>query len=159
MRSKNGIIGNGKVIVMLVASALVLSAPLAAWAKGGGGEKQKGGLPALEDRVEQNEGENNWAVVGSDGTLARSFSNAGAVTSTLTGTGTYDVTFGKDVSGCAYEATLGDVGTGAPAVGFIGVSSDAGDVDSVVVETFNNLGVATDESFHLYVSCPGHTGD
>lgn len=157
MKSERKIIGERKLLAILLALALASSASLVAWAKGG--ESQKGGLPALEDRVELDEGENNWAVVGSDGTLARSFSNAGAVTASMTGTGLYDVTFGKDVSGCAYEATLGDVGTAAAPIGMIGVSGDSGDAHSVVVQTFNSGGLAADASFHLYVSCPGHTGD
>jgi hypothetical protein len=136
----------------------------------GGGESQAGGLPALEDRVDAAvadittlqgqvaalQGQSNWAVVdGATGAVSRSFSSAGTVTSSRTSAGLYDVTFAKDVSGCAYVATLGDTGTGTPLVGFINVSSDSGDVHSVVVQTFDTTGlVPTDGSFHLSVSCP-----
>lgn len=149
---------NEKLLVILIALGLALSAPLATWAKKAK-ESQKGGLPALEDRVELDEGANNWAVVNSDGTLARSNSNAGAVSSSRSGTGSYDVTFAKDVQGCAFIASLGDTGTGVPPVGTIGVAGGGGDVDSVVAQTSNSVGVAADASFHLLVSCPEHLGD
>jgi hypothetical protein len=154
--------------------AATLNSPAWAGAHGkggpGGGESQAGGLPALEDRVDAAvadittlqgqvatlQGQSNWAVVdGATGSVQRSHSSAGAVTGSRASAGLYDVTFSKDVSGCAYVATLGDTGTGTPLVGFINVSSDAGDVNSVVVQTFDKTGlVATDGSFHLSVSCP-----
>ena len=164
MKSDGKVMKHGKVLAILVALGLVLSAPLIAQAKKPPKpptvkESQKGGIAALEDRVELNEGENNWAVVGSTGTIVRSFSNVGPVTASRTGTGLYDVTFARDISGCAFEATLGDTGTGTPPIGEIGVSGDALDLHSVVVQTATSAGVAADASFHLYVSCPGHTGD
>ena len=160
MNSESKVMKHGKLLAILLALGLVLSAPLIAQAKKKPKESQKGGLPALEDRVEQNEGENNWAVVdGSTGTVVRFFSNAGTVTASRTSTGLYDVTFGRDISGCAFEATLGDTGTGTPPIGEVGVAGDAGDLDSVVVQTATSTGVAADASFHLSVSCPGHTGD
>src|SRR5215510_9669730 len=94
---------------------------------GGGGESQAGGLPALEDRVDADEalikalqsavntlnsevstlnsevadlqGQNNWAVVSSSGTVVRFSSAAGAVTASHIATGQYEVTFNEDVSG------------------------------------------------------------
>lgn len=149
---------NEKPLVILITLGLALAVPLTALTKNTK-ESQKGGLPALEDRVELDEGASNWAVVNSDGTLARSSSSAGAVSSSHSGTGSYDVTFAKDVSGCAFNATLGDTSTGVPPVGMIGVAGDVGDVNTVVVQTTNSLGVAADASFHLLVSCPGHLGD
>lgn len=140
---------------------------------GGGDEKesQAGGLPALEDRVEADEalittlqgqatdllGQNNWAVVAADGTVVRSSSIKGPVATThVAGTGVYEVSFGKDVSGCAYQATIGDTAKAVPTQGQISVS---GDVDGnspndVYVQTFDPTGlIATDSSFHLLVSC------
>jgi hypothetical protein len=86
---------NVKVLTVLLAAGLALSGPLVAHAKkgGGGGESQKGGLPALEDRVDAADalitllqgkvqdlqGQNNWAVVKADGTLIRSSSLPGPV--------------------------------------------------------------------------------
>lgn len=139
---------------------------------GGGDEKesQAGGLPALEDRVEADEalittlqgqvadllGQDNWAVVAANGTVVRSSSSAGTVTAEHVGTGVYEVTFNKDVSGCAYNATIGDTAASVPAQGQISVSGDT-DTDSpndVYVQTFDPTGViATDSPFHLLVSC------
>jgi hypothetical protein len=128
---------------------------------GGGGESMKGGLPALEDRVDADEaaiaalqGQNNWAVVdGATGALARfSPSVTGA---THTGTGAYEVDFNKDVSGCAYVATLGDTGTTPPASGEINVAGATITPNGVIVQTFDKTGLTlTDASFHLLVSCP-----
>lgn len=155
---------------IVLATALNSPALAAGHKHNGGGESQAGGLPALEDRVDADEaliatlqgqvaalqGQSNWAVVdGATGTVTRSHSSAGPVTGSRASAGLYDVTFAKDVSGCAYVATLGDTGTGTPLVGFINVAGDSGDVNSVVVQTFDKTGsVATDGSFHLSVSCP-----
>jgi hypothetical protein len=157
--------------------AATLSAPALAGGKGsgggngGGGESQAGGLPALEDRVEADEGliaalqstlstlqgQNNWAVVAADGTLVRSLSSAGAVSVEKVATGQYEVSFAKDVSGCAYQATIGDTANAVPTQEQISVSGDT-DSDSpndVFVQTFDKTGAtATDSPFHLYVSCP-----
>jgi len=165
---------------------MALSSPAwAGRGKGGGGESQAGGLPGLEDRVEADEGliaklqtqvasligevttlisevtdllgQNNWAVVNSDGTIARASSVSvveGDAHSALTGV--YEVDFGKDVSKCAYQATIGGTGTAAVPPGEIEVTGDT-DGDSpndVTVSTFNSAGTPTDSSFHLTVTCP-----
>ena len=160
---------HGMKIIGGVLLAAALSSP--AWAKhgkpSGPPESMAGGLPALEDRVEADEalitalqGQNNWAVVKADGTLARSSSVPGPVTVDHTpATGIYEVNFNKDVSGCAYEATIGDASTPpvAPTQGQISVSGDVdGDsVNDVYVQTFDKTGVTpTDSPFHLTVTCP-----
>jgi hypothetical protein len=152
---------------------------------GGGGESQAGGLPALEDRVDADEaliatlqtqvatlmsevtalqtavadlqGQNNWAVVDATGAIVRASSVAVVPGDThVVGSGIYEVNFGKDVSKCAYQATLGGTGTAAVPAGEITVTGDT-DGDSpndVTVSTFNAAGVATDGSFHLTVTCP-----
>jgi hypothetical protein len=154
-------------IVGSILLAAALSSP--AWAKhhggGGGGESQAGGLPGLEDRVEADEAlitalqsQNNWAVINElagVASVARSSSSPGPVTATQLGVGLAEVEFGKDVSGCAYEATVGGVGTTAPVQGQIQVFSDPTHVDGVDVQTFNAAGTAPqDNSFHLTVTCP-----
>jgi len=99
-------------------------------------------------------GQNNWAVVDSSANVVR---HSGAnVTAAKMGTGTYEVTFGrKDVTGCAYTATIGDVGKASAAPGFITVSGGvAKTLTDVQVQTFDTSGVATDSAFHLNVSCP-----
>lgn len=164
------------VLTVLLAAGLAFSTPLIANAKKGGGdhESQKGGLPGLEDRVEADEalitalqtqvldlqGQNNWAVVSAAGVVVRSSSLPGPVTVAehTVGTGVYEINFGKDVSACAYQATIGDTANAAPAQGQISVSGDVDNdpnPDDVYVQTFGTNGTtATDLPFHLTVTCP-----
>lgn len=154
-------------IVGGVLLAAALSSP--AWAKhshgGDPNESMAGGLPALEDRVDAQDaliatlhGQNNWAVISASGTVARFSSVPGPVTVEHTAsTGIYEVNFGKDVSACAYEATIGDTAAVAPVQGQISVSGDvnADSPDDVYVQTFDKTGVTpTDSPFHLTVTCP-----
>jgi len=70
------------------------------------------------------------------------------------GIGSYTVAFSKNVSGCAFVATLGSISTNAPTIGMISVTGDSADANSVDVQTTGNSGNPVDASFHLYVSCP-----
>src|SRR5215831_12123690 len=70
-----------------------------------------------------------WAVVESTGTTIRSSGSTGA---THIATGEYEVDFNRDVSACAYEATLGSI---TAAVGQVGVGPRVGNVDGVFVLT------------------------
>jgi hypothetical protein len=121
-----------------------------------GWASQAGGLPALAKKVKDLQGQNNWAVVeGDTGDIVRQFSSAGPITgSHIVGTGLYAVTFSKDVSGCSFMATLGSVGTNFPTIGMIGVTSDSGDPNSIVVQTADKTGTLADASFHLYQNRP-----
>jgi hypothetical protein len=175
---EEGEMRNTKVLTILLVAGLALSAPLIANAKkggggSGGGEPQKGGLPALENRVEADEaviatlqkdvaalqGQNNWAVISAAGTIARSsgtVANPVTVAEHIVGSGVYEINFGKDVSGCVYSATIGDTANAVPAQGQISVSGDvdADSPDDVYVQTFDKTGTTlTDSPFHLYVSC------
>jgi hypothetical protein len=79
-------------LAALLAAGMAFSGPLIAHAKKGGGESQKGGLPALEDRVQLDEGQNNWAVIDGTtvpGTPTVARSNPSGVTVTLVATGVY----------------------------------------------------------------------
>jgi hypothetical protein len=161
---------NAKVLTVLLAAGLAFSTPLIANAKNAkGDESQKGGLPALEDRVDADEvrittlegevaallGQNQFAVVSAAGAIVRS-SPGVTIEAHTAATGAYELTFNKNVTGCAYVATLGDTANGAPPVGEVSVSGDT-DTDNthdVFVQTANSAGVAADASFHLYVSCP-----
>ena len=167
-----------KVIAALLVTGMALSAPLAALAKnphsgggggsGSGGGSQAGGLPALAKRVTADEalikalqtsvsglGSTSFAVVGADGSLARSNSAAGpvGVAPHTPTTGLYEVDFATDVSACAYSATLGDTGTATPPLGTVAVSS-ALTLGGVTVQTTDLTGAPTDEPFHLTVTCP-----
>jgi len=104
------------------------------------------------------QGQNNWAVVKADGTVERSKGVVAVAPVEHTAlSGQYEVTFTKDVSGCAYEATIGDAGTAVPVQGQISVSgdTDGAQPNDVFVQTFDKTGTTlTDLPFHLYVSCP-----
>jgi hypothetical protein len=117
----------------------------------------QGAVSTLQTEVADLLGQNNWAVVNADGTIARASSAAVVVGDThVAASGVYEVNFGKDVSKCAYEATLGGTGTLAVPAGEVTVTGDT-DADSpndVTVSTFNSAGAATDSSFHLTVTCP-----
>jgi hypothetical protein len=166
---------NSKVLTVLLAAGMAFSTPLIASAKKPPGrhESQKGGLPGLEDRVQADEaliqtlqnqvsalqGQSSFAVVGSDGTIVRSNSMPGPVTLAVPHTansGIYEINFGKDVSACAYTATLGDTANAAPPVGEIAVSGDvdADNPNDVYVQTSDSTGAAADAPFHLTVTCP-----
>jgi hypothetical protein len=92
-----------------------------------------------------------WAVVASNGTKAR----GSASTTATTGTGLYTVTFAQSVVGCAYVATIGATGSGAPSAGGFAVTGgDSGSAFKVDVNTFAPDGTtAADKSFHLAVLC------
>ena len=93
-----------------------------------------------------------WAVVGSTGAISRS---AGTASSYESGTGQYQVNFTQILYGCTYAAALGTTAYGTQAAGSATVTTVVADLSSLKVSTFNATGVATDESFHLVVSCPG----
>ena len=95
------------------------------------------------------------AVVNADGTLARGI---GAVSAQQTGVdGEYRVTFGRDVSGCAYTATAGE----ATAVGpddaiTLSAAPDAASSGTVFLLEYDAI-LARDSyssGFHLIVVCP-----
>jgi hypothetical protein len=92
-----------------------------------------------------------WAVVGSDGSLAR----GGHVTSTThLSAGNYEVAFDTNVHKCAFTATVGTTSTGSVATpGEITVAGRAGNKMAVFVHTEDRSGVAADSSFHLGVTC------
>ena len=97
-----------------------------------------------------------WAVVNGDGTLARS--NNPAVEAEQLGEegeeGTYAVTFDRNVTSCAYEASIGLAGTENTAnPGFVTVVRWSEQAESVLVQTYNPAGVLADRGFHLAVFC------
>jgi hypothetical protein len=96
------------------------------------------------------EGELLWAVVNSDGTLAR---GDGVSSSRRLAAGQYEVRFtGRNVRDCAYTATLGNAGITAQ-LGFVSAVRRSDLFDSVFVATWNTASTATDLPFHLMVSC------
>jgi hypothetical protein len=96
-------------------------------------------------------GVSGFAVVNSDGTLARRIN---AKSSVKNSTGTYVVHFNSVVTKCAYTGAIGLSGTsGSSSPGFITVVGRAGDAKGIFIQTFNSAGTLTDLGFHLVVTC------
>ena len=91
-----------------------------------------------------------WAVVAANGALARK--NA-ATSVAKSGTGEYQVVFDRDVTACAYNATLGSTDTSPPPAGEVGASQQAGNANAVAVVTRDSAGTTADQPFHLTVNC------
>jgi hypothetical protein len=97
----------------------------------------------------------NYAVCNSGGGLALAQS-LGALSCTRLALGTYEVIFDHNVRACAYEGTIGLVGSsGTPPPGEISVVGRATDVRGVFVRTFASNGALADRAFHLAVHCKG----
>jgi hypothetical protein len=94
-----------------------------------------------------------WAVVSNKGVLVRG--GAGTLSATaLLELGAYEVVFNRDVSDCAYIATVGSAEAGSTSAGMIAVATRLGNPDAVFVETFGEKGKPTgSQSFHLAVFC------
>jgi hypothetical protein len=88
-----------------------------------------------------------WAVVNQNGTLASGSRVTGV---THLGTGQYEVTFNRNVSGCAYIATTKNAYSQA-----LGIFTAGGHLspNGVFVETKNQGGGLTDGPFNLVVAC------
>lgn len=95
-----------------------------------------------------------FAVVNADGTLAR---GAGVVSAAgiLGSPGRYEVIFDRDVTACAYLATIGTAGTGTAATGTISTALLTGTTNGVFVRTIDDAGAFAERPFHLLVMCPG----
>jgi hypothetical protein len=105
-----------------------------------------------------NENELLWAVVNADGSLAR---GSGVQSIQGSGTGNYRIYFTRDVTNCAYIATIGrsDIFAG-PQPGFIGVAGNnvpglGGEPreHGVLVTTDDTAGQNADRPFHVSVHC------
>lgn len=89
-----------------------------------------------------------WAVIEGNGTIRRS---SGGVTTARIGAGDYRVNFARDLSGCAYTGTQDEVT--AANIGFVGIQSDGGNTQQLIVRTTNQAGASTDRAFHVQVTC------
>ena len=67
--------------------------------------------------------------------------------------GLYQVLFNRDVRGCFYNATIGDVGAGGPPGGQVTVGALASNANGVTARTTNSNGETANRPFHLLVSC------
>jgi hypothetical protein len=94
-----------------------------------------------------------FAVVNADGTLQRGSAN---VTSSklVASTGHYVADFGRDVTQCAYTATVGMTGLiGGSTFGITNVGPRGNTPTAVNVRTHNHDGALIDRPFHLVVVC------
>ena len=90
-----------------------------------------------------------WAVVNPDGTLAR---KSGVLGATHTQTGIYRVQFNRNITQCAWLATIGSAAS-KTLYGFIEAELASSTTDSVQVGTRDIHGVAADRGFILSVLC------
>lgn len=92
------------------------------------------------------------AVVSAAGHLVRG--SGATAASQPEGTGTYEVDFSADVTGCAYVATLGQTGSNGTAVpGLITVVGRSGMPNGIFVETGDRHGHEKNRSFQIDVGC------
>jgi hypothetical protein len=92
-----------------------------------------------------------FAVVNSDGTLAR---GSQGVTSNGGG-GNVIVVTPRDVTNCAYVATVGLTGsTSTASDGTATVVGRSDDATAVYVSTYSQSGASAAEAFHLIILCP-----
>ena len=94
-----------------------------------------------------------FAVVNSDGTLARGSDAVSGSVNHTPGTGNYEVTFDRDVTGCAYVASIGTADSGNAGSGSIGVSPRRRNPNGVFVDTEDLNDNDADIPFHLIVMC------
>jgi hypothetical protein len=92
-----------------------------------------------------------FAVVAANGSVSASSGVVGAVAHT-TFSGIYAVSFNRDVSQCAFLATVGARNGGLPADPQIAANNQTGSPEQVVVETFIGA-TPTDRSFNVAVLC------
>jgi hypothetical protein len=94
-----------------------------------------------------------WAAVtGSNGSLAR---GSGVATSSRAAPGLYHVDFNRDVTGCAFVASAGNLvasGNNPPAK-FASTAPGLGNANRVLVEMRDAGGYTVDSNFHLAVLC------
>jgi hypothetical protein len=95
---------------------------------------------------------NQFAVVSSAGALAR---GNGATAATLLSTGTYQVTFTKDLSHCGFAVTPGDPGAGAVSGPITAtVALRGGNNDALFIQTWDQTsGSLSSQPFHVTTYC------
>ena len=98
-------------------------------------------------------GVDTWAVVNSDGVLVRGRGLVAGDPAGRVSPGIYQVVFNRDVRGCGYVATIGNVSVGGPNRGQVSVASLPTSVNGVRVRTADDAGVEADKPFHLAVTC------
>jgi hypothetical protein len=91
-----------------------------------------------------------WVVATNGGSIVR---ERGVVSSEETDPAVYEVTFNRDVSECAWSATVARNVAAEPASGEIGVRPPADNPNAVIVHTWDSAGNPSINRFHLVVTC------
>ena len=91
-----------------------------------------------------------FAQVNADGSI---FNSSGGVTSLSLGTGTYEVDFGRNISGCAFVSTQGEGSIGGAGGAITGVTDRSGNNEAVFATTRNTAGTLANTAFQLVVVC------
>jgi hypothetical protein len=91
-----------------------------------------------------------FAQVNADASIANS---SGGVSGIHTGTGVYEVDFGRDISNCAFVATQGEAGVGGAGGAILGVTDRAGNPNGIFATTRTDANVLADRAFQLVVVC------
>ena len=68
-------------------------------------------------------------------------------------TGTYNLYFDRDVTGCAYIGSIGGSSGGTPPAGDVGATNLSGAANGVYVKTYTGAGSVADQAFHVAVLC------
>jgi hypothetical protein len=93
-----------------------------------------------------------FAQINADGTVANS--SGGVTASQPFGTGTYAVDFGRDISNCAFTASVGDADAGGTTGSAVQVTDRSGNAEAVFVRTRGADGATdTNKPFQLIVVC------
>lgn len=91
-----------------------------------------------------------WAVVEANATLSRGSNVVSVAATPVFG---YGVVFNRNVSQCAFVATVGNSGAGNPSSRFAAVASLSSDPNGVFVRVFDDTGADVNHAFHLIVQC------
>ena len=71
------------------------------------------------------------------------------------GTGTYQVDFGQDISGCAFAMTQGEGGIGGAGGAVVGITDRSGNSNAVFATTRQNSdNTLINTAFQVIVACP-----
>ena len=133
---------SGKTLV--AAGATAVAGITLGFGLGGAYASGKGGKPKPQKGT-------IWAVVNSDGTLARQSKDITGVVHVAPGQ--YRVLTRGNVRNCAYEVTGGDVGLGVPPRTYADAAQGRFDTRSAFVETYDSTGTQVDSDFYLAILC------
>ena len=130
--------------ILITAGATAIAGITLGFGLGGAYASGRGAKPKLQKGT-------IWAVVNSDGTLARHSKDVTQVVRVTTGQ--YRVFAKGDVRSCAYEVTGGDEGLGIPPRTYGDAAQGFFDTRSVFVEMYDSTGTRVDSDFYLAILC------